>query len=114
MPFQHTKTNLPAAPAQVTTSPTSQIASNLNDHCPAIEVWGVNVYGSVLERLPAKMRELGFTRAYCVTEYGPTNWWQARFAVVFGRGRRSTECSEFRPRTTACGDGASEVGRVVR
>lgn len=62
----------------VTTSPTEAIASCLNEHCPAIEVWGVNVYGSMLERLPAKMREIGFTRAYCVTEYGPQNWWQAR------------------------------------
>ena len=58
----------------MTTSPTPEIAAQLNEHAPSLEVWGVNVYGSVLERLPAKIREVGWTRAYCVTEYGPTNW----------------------------------------
>lgn len=62
----------------VTTSPTQPLAAMLNEHCPAVEVWGVNVYGNMLQRLPAKMREIGFARAYCVTEYGPQNHWQAR------------------------------------
>ena len=38
----------------------------------------MNVYGNMLARLPAKMRELGWCRAYAVTEYGPQNWWQVK------------------------------------
>jgi hypothetical protein len=40
-------------------------------YAPDVEIWGVNVYGSLLSRLPAKMKALGWTRAYAVTEYGP-------------------------------------------
>ena len=62
----------------VTTSPTEEIASQLNAHCPDIDIWGVNVYGPLLPKLPAKMREVGWHRCYCVTEYGPKNHWQAK------------------------------------
>lgn len=62
----------------VTTSPTEELAASLKAYCPDVDVWSVNVYGKLLSRLPAKMKELGWPKAYCVTEYGPFNWWQAR------------------------------------
>ena len=60
----------------VTTSPTEELAASLKAHCPDVDIWSVNVYGKLLSRLPKKMQELGWPRAYCVTEYGPMNWWQ--------------------------------------
>jgi len=42
------------------------------------DVWGVNVYGGSATKVPEKMAELGWTRPFCVSEYGPTNWWQAK------------------------------------
>jgi hypothetical protein len=62
----------------VTTSPTEELAASLKAHCPAVDVWSVNVYGKLLSRLPQKMQELGWSKAYCVTEYGPMNWWQVK------------------------------------
>ena len=64
--------------ATVTTSPNEDIATQMNDHCPDVDIWGVNVYGSLLSRLPAKMREVGWRRPWCATEYGPQNWWQVK------------------------------------
>ena len=66
------------AVATVTTSPTPEIAGCLNAHCPDVDVWGVNVYGPLLPKLAGKMRDVGWARCYCVTEYGPKNHWQAR------------------------------------
>lgn len=62
----------------VTTSPTEDIAASLNAHCPDIDVWGVNVYGPLLPKIATKMRDVGWQRCYCVTEYGPKNHWQAK------------------------------------
>ncbi len=55
----------------MTTSPTEELAASLMQYAPDVDIWGVNVYGSLLSRLPAKMKALGWTRAYAVTEYGP-------------------------------------------
>jgi len=62
----------------VTTSPTEDIAASMNAHCPDVDVWGINVYGPLLPKLPTKMREVGWQRCYCVTEYGPKNHWQSK------------------------------------
>jgi hypothetical protein len=49
---------------------------NLNQHCPSIDIVGVNSYGPV-ETLAERYRKLGGTKPYIVTEFGPVGWWES-------------------------------------
>jgi hypothetical protein len=45
------------------------------EHCPDIDVLGVNSYGD-LNELPARLARQGLDRPYVLTEFGPLGWWQ--------------------------------------
>jgi hypothetical protein len=45
------------------------------EHCPHIDVLGVNYYGD-LSRLPERLKRQGLDRPYVITEFGPFGWWQ--------------------------------------
>lgn len=49
----------------------------INEHCPDIDIIGVNAYGD-LSDLPQQMKERGMTRPYIITEFGPFGWWQVK------------------------------------
>jgi len=47
----------------------------LKKKCPHLDILGVNMYGELTE-LPAKVRKIGWEKAYIVTEWGPNGYWQ--------------------------------------
>jgi len=47
----------------------------LNEHCPALDLVGLNSYAQMLT-LPADIAKQGWTRPYVVTEFGPRGHWQ--------------------------------------
>jgi len=47
----------------------------LHKHCPSIDIVGINAYGEATS-VPQEYRELGGTKPYIVTEFGPTGTWQ--------------------------------------
>ncbi|HEX8832895.1 MAG TPA: hypothetical protein VF719_01780, partial [Abditibacteriaceae bacterium] len=51
-------------------------AAHLNEHCPDVDIIGINVY-STLATLPAKLTEWKFERPYFVTEWGPVGHWES-------------------------------------
>jgi len=44
--------------------------------CPSIDIVGINSYGGV-KSLPKRYKELGGTKPYIVTEYGPPGTWES-------------------------------------
>jgi hypothetical protein len=47
----------------------------LNEHCPALDLVGLNSYAQML-KLPEEIAKEGWTRPYVVTEFGPRGHWQ--------------------------------------
>ncbi len=47
------------------------------EHCPDVDVLGVNAYGE-LSNLPVELKRQGLDRPYVVTEFGPRGWWEVR------------------------------------
>ena len=47
----------------------------LNEHCPALDLVGLNSYAQML-KLPEEIEKEGWTRPYVVTEFGPRGHWQ--------------------------------------
>jgi hypothetical protein len=47
----------------------------LNEHCPALDLVGLNSYAQMLT-LPEEIVKEGWTRPYVVTEFGPRGHWQ--------------------------------------
>ncbi len=45
------------------------------EHCPDIDVLGVNAYGD-LSRIPDALARQGWDKPYVITEFGPYGWWQ--------------------------------------
>lgn len=52
----------------------------LKTRCPAIDLLSVNQYGN-LPGLPQQIREYGWDKAYLVTEWGPTGWWETTYTA---------------------------------
>ena len=50
-------------------------AADIRKQCPAIDVLGVNWYAG-LETVPKHIRAAGWTKPYCITEWGPSGHWQ--------------------------------------
>lgn len=48
----------------------------LHRHCPDIDIVGINSYGG-LATFPARYREVGGTKPYLVTEFGPRGAWES-------------------------------------
>ncbi len=47
----------------------------LNEHCPALDLVGLNSYAQMM-KLPEEIAQEGWTRPYVVTEFGPRGHWQ--------------------------------------
>jgi hypothetical protein len=45
----------------------------LQEHCPSLDALGVNSYGG-LGSLPERLRQLGWTKPYLVSEFGASGW----------------------------------------
>ena len=50
---------------------------SLHDHCPSIDIVGINSYGQA-QSLPEDYRRLGGTKPYIVTEFGPRGTWEVQ------------------------------------
>jgi hypothetical protein len=50
-------------------------AADIRRRCPAIDVLGVNYYKG-LGTVPRRLREVGWDKPYCITEWGPSGHWQ--------------------------------------
>jgi hypothetical protein len=48
----------------------------INQYCPAIDIIGVNSYGTGAT-VPARYKAAGGRRPYILTEFGPTGWWES-------------------------------------
>lgn len=48
---------------------------SLHEHCPSIDIVGINAYGGA-DSLPQRYRKNGGTKPYLVTEFGPTGTWE--------------------------------------
>jgi hypothetical protein len=46
----------------------------LREHCPSIDALGVNSYGALFS-LPQRLQQLGWDKAYVLTEFGPPGPW---------------------------------------
>ncbi len=63
--------------------PTSTMLAGLNkiemeyirEKVPALDILAVNAYGD-LPKIPARLREFGWTGPYMITEWGPTGHWE--------------------------------------
>lgn len=49
--------------------------ARIKDHCPNLDAIGVNTFGG-LATLPTRLRDLGWTKPYFVTEFGPFGPWE--------------------------------------
>lgn len=49
----------------------------IKKRCPAIDILGINHYQGI-ETVPHKVREDGWEKPYCITEWGPSGHWQVR------------------------------------
>ncbi|MGB2822774.1 MAG: glycoside hydrolase family 2 TIM barrel-domain containing protein [Phycisphaerae bacterium] len=50
-------------------------AADIRRQCPAIDVLGVNYYKG-LQTVPERVRQAGWDKPYCITEWGPSGHWQ--------------------------------------
>ena len=48
---------------------------SLHEHCPSIDIVGINAYGGAAT-LPTRYQENGGTKPYIVTEFGPIGTWE--------------------------------------
>lgn len=57
-------------------SPPEAIRSIIENY-PELDILGINSYGGT-DKLPQKLRDLGWTKPWVLTEYGPNGWWGAK------------------------------------
>jgi len=66
-------------PAHPTMTVTAEIGggriASLQEHCPAIDIHGINSYGGAAS-LAERYRKAGATRPYVLTEFGPAGAWE--------------------------------------
>ncbi len=48
----------------------------IKKYYPNIDILGVNSYGPA-QTLPQRLRKLGWTKPYMLTEFGPVGWWES-------------------------------------
>lgn len=53
----------------------AEMLHELNEHCPALDLVGLNSYAQML-KLPEEIAREGWKRPYVVTEFGPRGHWQ--------------------------------------
>jgi len=67
---------------------------HINQLCPQVDIIGINAYGG-LPTLPARYKEVGGTKPYIVTEFGPPgNWESPRTAYGAALELTSTQKAE--------------------
>lgn len=86
----------------VTAGIDAEKARLIMERVPSIDYLSINIYGG-LETLPQTLKDIGWTGAYAVTEWGPTGHWQiARTDWDVPIEQTSTEkASAYRDRYTA-------------
>lgn len=66
-------------PNHPTMTVTAEMGNNfevmLAEHCPAVDIWGINSYAGLFS-LRKRLDDRGWTRPYMVTEFGPKGHWE--------------------------------------
>jgi hypothetical protein len=52
-----------------------EVTGLILEKCPYIDVLGINAYKRLTE-VPHKLKEFGWVKPYCITEWGPTGHWE--------------------------------------
>ncbi|MDB5272254.1 MAG: glycosyl hydrolase family 2, barrel domain [Chitinophagaceae bacterium] len=48
------------------------------EYCPSIDIYGMNVYGPGVDKIPEEMVKEGVDKPYVITEYGVSGEWEAK------------------------------------
>ncbi len=59
---------------------TAEKVKGLNEHAPHLDMVGINTYGALMG-LRKLLQEVGWTRPWAVTEYGPQGFWESPHAA---------------------------------